>query len=50
VGFEEEEQLVRPMTELIMEVLTLHNGYYSCEKEAAFYNASEDKLHFSLLL
>jgi hypothetical protein len=44
---EEEEQLVRPMTELIMEVLTLHNDYYSWEKEAAFYNASEDKLPMS---
>ncbi|KAE8391647.1 isoprenoid synthase domain-containing protein [Aspergillus alliaceus] len=44
---EEEEAIVRPMTELIMEVLTLHNDYYSWEKETAFYNASEDKLPMS---
>ncbi|CAG8893094.1 unnamed protein product [Penicillium egyptiacum] len=41
---EEEDQLVLPLTQLIMEVLTLHNDYYSWEKEDAFYHSSEDKL------
>ncbi|KAJ6018568.1 hypothetical protein N7522_000635 [Penicillium canescens] len=41
---EEEDQLVLPLTQLIMEVLTLHNDYYSWEKEDAFYRSSEDKL------
>ncbi|THC95565.1 hypothetical protein EYZ11_004937 [Aspergillus tanneri] len=41
---EEEDELVLPLTQLIMEVLTLHNDYYSWEKEDAFYHSSEDKL------
>ncbi|KAL4891304.1 isoprenoid synthase domain-containing protein [Aspergillus ambiguus] len=43
----EEEQLVTPLTQLIMNVLTLHNDYFSWDKENEFYNSSEEKLPMS---
>ncbi|KAF9889668.1 hypothetical protein FE257_007176 [Aspergillus nanangensis] len=44
---EEEEHLVTPLTQLIMNVLTLHNDYFSWDKENSFYNSSEEKLPMS---
>ncbi|RJE24970.1 geranyl-geranyl pyrophosphate [Aspergillus sclerotialis] len=40
---EEEEAKVLPLTQIAMQIMTLHNDYYSWEKENAFYYASEEK-------
>ncbi|KAG2026752.1 hypothetical protein GB937_001540 [Aspergillus fischeri] len=44
---DQEEAMTLPLTELLLGDFTLHNDYYSCEKENYFYQTKENKLPIS---